>query len=139
VEGQRTLFEASGYRVLTATNATDAVEAFKSHAVDLVLLDYHIPGMNGAVAAARMKDRNPDVPIILMSGDEDVPPGDLEVIDCFLSKGGSISSLLEKIDYLLGLRVLFRPIRTLETQSRRANATEAGSKRARLQNRLFEK
>jgi CheY-like chemotaxis protein len=40
LEHQRMLLEKSGYRVLTATNGTQAVQAFVSHSVDLVLLDY---------------------------------------------------------------------------------------------------
>ena len=107
LEGQKMLLEESGYRVLTATNGTDALQAFLSHAVDLVLLDYHMTGMNGAVAAERMKSANPDVPIVLVSGDEEVPPRDLEAIDCFLSKSEPIGCFLEKIDHLLSLRGLF--------------------------------
>ena len=121
LEGQKMLLEENGYRVLTATNGTDAVEAFMSHSVDLVLLDYHMPGVNGAVAAARIKDRDPDLPIILMSGDEDVPPSDLEAVDCFLSKADSIASFLEKVDHLLSLRFLFRPFSTLEIQGGRVD------------------
>ena len=91
LEGQKMLLEENGYRVLTATNGPDAVEVFVSHSVDLVILDYHMPGMNGVVAAARMKDAKPDVPIALLSGDEDVASSDLEAIDCFCSKSESIS------------------------------------------------
>src|SRR5437660_3402587 len=96
LEGQKMLLEENGYRVLTATNGPDAVQVFVTHFVDLVILDYHMPGMNGAVAAARMKDSEAGVPMMLVSGDEDVPTSDLEAIDCFLSKSGSISSFLEK-------------------------------------------
>ena len=63
LEGQKMLLEESGYRVLTATNGTDALQAFLLHSVDLVLLDYHMAGMNGGVVAARMKDSKPDVPV----------------------------------------------------------------------------
>jgi CheY-like chemotaxis protein len=113
LEGQKMLLEENGYRVLTATNGPDAVEVFVTHSVDLVILDYHMPGVNGAVVAARMKNSKPDVPITLVSGDEDVPPSDFEAVDCFLSKSGSISGFLEKVDYLLSLRFLFRPLRSL--------------------------
>jgi CheY-like chemotaxis protein len=77
LEGQKMLLEEHGYRVLTATNGTEAVQAFVSHSVDLVLLDYHMPEMNGSIAAARMKDFKPDVPVALLSGDESLPPSDL--------------------------------------------------------------
>ncbi len=47
LEGEKMLLEENGYRVLTATNGKEAVQAFTSHSVDLVLLDYHMPEMNG--------------------------------------------------------------------------------------------
>jgi CheY-like chemotaxis protein len=119
LEGQKMLLEENGYRILTATNGSDAVQVFVSHSVDLVILDYHMAGMNGALAAARMKNSKTGVPVMLVSGDDDVPPSDLEAVDCFLSKSGSISSFLEKVDYLLSLRFLFRPFEILETESAR--------------------
>src|SRR3989442_15278989 len=41
------LFGLVGYSVLTAANATEAMEAMRKHAVDLLLTDYRIPGPNG--------------------------------------------------------------------------------------------
>ena len=46
LEGLKMLLEENGYRVLTATNGKEAVQAFTSHSVDLVLLDFHMPEMN---------------------------------------------------------------------------------------------
>lgn len=107
------LLEAAGYRVLTATNGREAVQAFFSNSVDLVLLDYHMPEMNGGVAAWHMKDAQPEIPVAILSGDECLPPGDLQTVDCFISKSEPIVSFLEKVDYLLSLRFLFQPLGTL--------------------------
>jgi CheY-like chemotaxis protein len=109
LEGEKMLLEENGYRVLTATNGQEAVQAFTSHSVDLVLLDYNMPEMNGGMAAVRMKDSKPDVPVALLSSDERLPLSDLEVVDCFIPKSEPIVNLLEKVDYLLSLRFLFRP------------------------------
>jgi CheY-like chemotaxis protein len=84
--------------------------------VDLVLLDYHMPEMNGSTAAAHMKEFKADVPVARLSGDENLPPSELEAVDYFLPKSEPISSLLEKVDYLLSLRFLFRPFGTLKAE-----------------------
>ena len=111
------LLEAAGYRVLTATDGKEAVEVFVSNSVDLVLLDYHMPEMNGGVAAACMKDAQPDIPVALLSGDECLPPGDLQAVDCFISKSEPIISFVEKVDCLLSLRFLGQPLGALIVQN----------------------
>jgi CheY-like chemotaxis protein len=127
LEGQKILLEENGYRALTATNGNEALQVFVENSVDLVLLDYHMPVMNGGVAAARMKVSKPDVPVALLSSDEHLPPSDLEAVDCFIPKGEPISSVLEKVDYLLSLRFLFRPFGALKAPDigGRVNAREA--------------
>ena len=108
--GQKMLLEENGYRVLTATSAEEEMQAFASHCVDLVLLGYHMPGMNGGVVVAYMKDSKAEIPVALLSSDECLPPDDLEAVDCFIPKSEPISSLLEQLDYLVSLRFLFRPL-----------------------------
>src|SRR5215467_12537869 len=132
--GQKMLLEENGYRVLTASNGKEALQAFVSHSVDLVLLDYHMPEMNGSIAAARMKDFKPDVPLALLSGDECLPPSELEAVDYFMPKSEPISSLLEKVDYLLSMRLLFRPFDTLtaEHAGGRVDGHETGPDSHRL-------
>ena len=120
LEGHKMLLEENGYRVLTATNGKEAVGIFMSHSVDLVLLDYHMPEMNGAAAALHMKELRADVPILLLSGDERLPQDELAAVDCFLSKSVSIDDLLEKVDYLLSIRLLFEPLETLKRRSQKA-------------------
>jgi CheY-like chemotaxis protein len=146
LEGEKMLLEENGYRVLTATNGKEAVQAFTSHSVDLVLLDYHMPEMNGGMAAVHMKDSKPDVPVALLSGDECLPQGDLEAVDCFIPKSEPIISLLEKVDYLLSLRFLFRPLSDLKAQDTgdRINTHQAGPQSGRtngisMKNRGIEK
>jgi CheY-like chemotaxis protein len=78
LQGRKILLEKNGYRVLTAANGKEAVQAFVSHTVDLVLLDYRVPQIDGGVAAMHMRAYKPDVPIALLSGDESLPPSALE-------------------------------------------------------------
>ena len=114
LEGFTTLLERNGYEVLTATNGKEAVQAFISHSVDLVLLDYHMPEMNGGTVAMRMKESKPEVPVVLWSADDCLPRRDLEAVDCFIHKSEPIASFLEKVDYLLSQRLLFRRFSNVE-------------------------
>ena len=66
---QQTL-EDLGYTVLSAENGAQALELFDRSARDivLVLLDLAMPVLDGAETAEAMRSRNPDVPILVMSG-----------------------------------------------------------------------
>jgi len=108
LKGGQMLLEEDGYRVLTATSGKDAFQVFASNPVDLVLFDQHMPQMNHGDVTA-MRACKPDVPIALLSCDEHPPPGALETIDAFISRAEPVTSLLEKVDYMLSLRVLFQP------------------------------
>ena len=111
LKGRQMLLEEDGYRVLTATSGKDALQVFASNPVDLVLFDQYMPQMhNGDVTAVHMRACKPDVPIALLSCDEEPRPGALETIDAFISRTEPITSLLEKVDYLLSLRFLFQPL-----------------------------
>ncbi len=57
------------YQVLSAESGQEALQVLQQAPVDLILLDVHLPGMDGIEAAAAIK-RNPDtseIPIIALS------------------------------------------------------------------------
>jgi CheY-like chemotaxis protein len=110
LEGRKMLLEEAGCKVLIATSGADALQLFASHPVDLVLLDYHMPGTNGDVVAEHMKAGQPDVPIALLSADDGLPEGALKWVDAFVSKSESPASLLQIVEHLLDLRFLFMPL-----------------------------
>lgn len=66
---QHTL-EELGYTVLTAEHGAQALELFdrSSDEIILVLLDLIMPVLDGAETAAELQARDPDVPILIMSG-----------------------------------------------------------------------
>ncbi|RCK79632.1 MAG: PAS/PAC sensor hybrid histidine kinase [Candidatus Ozemobacter sibiricus] len=59
-----------GYTVLTARSGEEAVVLFREHRarIDAALLDLLMPGCNGRVAAERMREIDPTLPIIMSSG-----------------------------------------------------------------------
>ncbi|HSN00017.1 MAG TPA: DUF1631 family protein [Rudaea sp.] len=66
----RTL-RADGYRILTAGNATEALEVLRTHEVNVVVSDQRMPGITGTDFLATVKDQFPDVLRILLSGYSD--------------------------------------------------------------------
>jgi len=113
LEGRKTLFEETGCKVLVATSGAEALQLFASHPVDLVLLDYHMPGMNGDLVAEHLKAGQPDVPIALLSADDEPPEHALRWVDAFVSKSESPANLLQIVEHLLDLRLLFAPLNGL--------------------------
>ncbi len=110
LEGRKMLFEQHGYDVLAATSGAQALLLFAAYSIDLVLLDYHMPPMNGNIVAERMKATRPDVPIAILSGDEGIAGRALECADAFVSKGESPANLLVIAEHLLNVRSLFSPL-----------------------------
>ena len=60
-------FEEEGFEVTTAYNGEEALKQFSQELPDLVILDINMPGMNGIEVLRRMKEINPNLPVILSS------------------------------------------------------------------------
>src|SRR6202035_395726 len=84
--GRKLLLEESGYQVLEASGGDEGLKLFRSHAVDAVVLDYQMPGMNGDVVAAKMKRIHSHVPIMILSAYEPLSKNKSKSADSFLSK-----------------------------------------------------
>jgi DNA-binding NtrC family response regulator len=61
-------FALEGYTALTATSAARALERLADEPVDAVLSDVVMPEMDGLAFLGKLKERAPEVPVILMSG-----------------------------------------------------------------------
>ena len=97
---RKIMLESHGFRVLTANNGQQGLSLFDEHHIDLVVLDYYMPGLNGADVAAEMRRRRPNVPIIFLSAYFSLPPAALELANAFITKGDPPDLLIEKIQEL---------------------------------------
>jgi CheY-like chemotaxis protein len=95
------ILESEGYEVLNAADGEQALQMFAEQQVDLILLDYVMPGMNGGAVAKKIKSDNPRVPVIIVSASPVVEERSLGCVDCFISKGEGPAVLLAKIKQLL--------------------------------------
>ena len=62
-----TFFRERGYEVQTAESGQQALSTFSDQSTDLVLTDYRMAEMNGQELLRRIKERNSDVMVILMT------------------------------------------------------------------------
>jgi two-component system response regulator AtoC len=59
--------KTSGYDVITARTGEEGLERFQKEDPDIVLLDHWLPGINGDEVLRRIKEGDPEVPVIIMT------------------------------------------------------------------------
>ena len=89
------LFEVSGYRAIGATSAEEGRKLFETSDVDLVVLDQSLEDGDGDQLARTLKQMQPMVPIIMLSGWADLERPDC--VDKFLSKPQEPKELLAAV------------------------------------------
>lgn len=82
---RKVLFESAGFHVLEAQSASAAMEVFRSHHIDAVVMDYWLSDRNGTAVAEEMKRQRPRIPIVMLSGFASLP-GEGMVVDAWLRK-----------------------------------------------------
>jgi CheY-like chemotaxis protein len=92
--------EWAGYKVVTACN-TDALERMKQTSSDLVLLAYRTPQMIGSKLTREIKQLNPDIPILLISGHTLLASNELTYVNAYVGKGATLDALLTQVRALL--------------------------------------
>lgn len=97
LECERSFLESFGYTVLTAVSGDRGLELASTHSVDIVIVDYFMPEMNGQEVAIEVRRLRPQAPIIMLSGAVDVPQQALKQVDAFLAKDRLASQLLPAI------------------------------------------
>ena len=100
--------------VLEAADCARAFELAQQHAdLDLVLLDYHLPDMNGLLALNVFGRRHPELPVVMLSGS--INPRIMNQVlargaAAFLTKSGLSHELLAVIRQVLAGDVFVPPV-----------------------------
>jgi CheY-like chemotaxis protein len=100
---RKLVLEREGYRVLTANSAARAIEMFRSEPIDLVIVDYYMPGMNG-LALARELRQTRKIPIVVLSAFAELPGETIGTADIWITKGVSSGEFVTKLAELLSKR-----------------------------------
>ena len=92
--------QSRGMEVTTATSAKEALQKLEAETFDAIVLDLMMPEMGGIEALQRIKEKNPDSEVILLTGQPSVSIG-VEAMKLgasdFLIKPADINELTEKI------------------------------------------
>ena len=93
-----------GYRPLLALDGVEGLRLFNEHAdeIDVVVLDWHLPAQSGQDTLAALRSRQPDVRVVLATGDHDAELTSLERthIACLLLKPFSVAELMMAVGTL---------------------------------------
>ena len=100
LECEKAFLETFGYTVLTAPSGGKGLELASIHSVDVVIVDYFMPEMNGEEFAIEMRRLRPQAPIVMLSAAVDVPKQALKLVDAFIAKDDLFSQLVLVIEQL---------------------------------------
>ncbi|MDA8430623.1 MAG: PAS domain S-box protein [Geobacteraceae bacterium] len=101
------LLESNGFKVLEADSPSMALEIERSYsgAIDLLVTDVIMPGMNGMELFERLQERRPGLPVLYISGytsDVVIHNGTLEEEVSFLKKPFTAEQLVEMVRRTMG-------------------------------------
>ncbi len=110
-----------GYRILEAHNGEEALSVFSKGGVDVILTDVMMPGMDGIELLRRLKEIEPTVVVIVMTGfaEKDVILNALKAdADDFISKPVNLLQLKTAVDKALVKKALKEEIASLRAIDR---------------------
>ncbi len=97
-DATRLLLSSEGFQVTSAYDGEEALSILADKTFDLVLLDYRMPGMDGADVVRKLRKRNEHLQVVLQTGyANEKPPRDLlrELdIQGYFEKGDGVDRLL---------------------------------------------
>ena len=96
------ILENFGHKVLMAADAPEGIKIFERERPDIVMTDLGLPGPSGWDLARAIKEKDPKVPVVLLSG-WDVGMEDKSLtglVEKILSKPVKIKDMLDTIDQL---------------------------------------
>ena len=93
---RKLILQKQGYQVITAASGAEALEVLSRANISLVLSDQMMPGMTGTELTKSVKAMRPAMPVILISGVNEVPE-DASYADRFISKVGGPELLFKTV------------------------------------------
>jgi FixJ family two-component response regulator len=100
------LLNSAGYHASTFTRGAEFLRSVETRRPDCVVLDVHMPGMTGLEVLARLRQNNPELPVIIITAydDRETHQKSLQAGALFLRKPFNDQALLDAIHDALGPR-----------------------------------
>jgi len=97
---RKLILQKQGYQVIPASSGAEALALLERGGIRLVLTDQLMPGMTGTELTKLVKSTRPAMPVILISGVNEIPP-DAIYADRFISKVGGTQLLFDTVAEVL--------------------------------------
>lgn len=78
------IFSFMGWDFVTYTNGREGIKGFLSEGADIILVDYHMPELDGLETVRILREHDQEVPILVLTVDERQ-----EIADRFLDEGAT--------------------------------------------------
>ena len=98
LELRKAALESHGYCVKTASSGYTAMKMLEETSVAAVLLEYKLDGMDAEAVACHIKQRFPNLPIILLSAYSELPERILWLVDEYVMKSELPEGLVRIIE-----------------------------------------
>ncbi len=133
LRARRALLEKMGHQVTTAHGGQEGLEKFRKAKVDLVIVDYRMPRMKGDQVLREIKQADPKLPVVLLSGyaetlglEQAVPEA-----DCVLNKGPrEVPELISAVTRLLR-KSMKKPSASVKVKSAEGKEKKLAHRQAR--------
>ena len=89
---------------MTATNGSEGLRLFMSRTVNAIVLEYHLGLLDGATIASSMKQVRPEVPIIMLADNLELPEGALNCVDAVVTKADGAHFLWATVHFVLNVK-----------------------------------
>lgn len=93
--------EDEGYTVVTANSGREAMDIFESENPDLVTLDILMPDIDGIQILRQMKEKKPEIPIIMLTAYDYRDDFSVWVSDAYVVKSSDLSNLKATIRQII--------------------------------------
>ncbi len=113
---QLSLLQENGYELVTAASSSEALRLLMTRSVDAIVLEHRLGSLDGAFVAAEIKKAKPQLPIVMLADDLELPEGTLKSVDALVTKSDGPHFLWATVHFVLNVKPTQRREGTLRVQ-----------------------